>query len=129
MSGGENDEPDKQLEAQSVAEELPVGYAGDEEHSGLNSGKFGCLPCGMSFRDTGNLRRHVRLMHERRETGVQCPRTWCKEEFSIMAEMIRHKEICKLACPHAGCRKVFRKESLFSAHQRAHQIMARRMGD
>ena len=127
-SGVEDGEPDVLQEGESGGEVL-VGNAGDEEHSGLISGKFGCLPCGLSFRDTGNLRRHVRLVHEPRETAVQCPRTWCKEEFSILAEMIKHKEACKLACPQAGCLKFFTKESIFAAHQRAHVTMARRMGD
>ena len=129
MSGGEDGEPEELHEGESVAGEVLVGYAGDEEHSGLISSKFGCLPCGLSFRDTGNLRRHVRLVHEQREIAVQCPRTWCKEEFSILAEMIKHKEVCKLACPQAGCLKFFTKESLFAAHQRAHVTMSRRMGD
>ena len=118
---------EQQVVAQIAADELP-GDAGDLVHF-ESTDKFRCLPCGMSFRDSGNLKRHVRLKHEVRETAVKCPRTWCKEEFNILAEMDKHRETCRLLCPYAGCSKVFRKQSLFDAHQRAHLIMARRMSD
>ena len=92
-------------------------------------GKFACLPCGQTFRDTANLRRHVRLVHEARSVPVRCPRTWCEEEFAILIEMHQHSQTCFLICPHAGCSKKFRKQNLFDAHQRSHQAMSRRMAD
>ena len=92
-------------------------------------GKYGCVPCGMKFRDRGNLKRHVKQMHEVRSTPVICPRTWCQAEFSILANMMKHKETCFLVCPYPGCQKTFRMESRFSAHQRAHLVMTRRMSD
>ena len=117
--------PDNQPGAESVDEQF--GYAGDKDLDAI--GKYGCVLCAMSFRDTGNMGRHVKLMHEPRRNPVNCPRTWCKAEFNILAEMIRHKENCLLVCPYPGCLKKFGKENKFSAHQRAHQVMARRMGD
>ena len=111
------------------------GVEGAHEHVQMdgdgvdNNGKFGCLPCGLAFRDTGNLRRHVRLVHEARSVPVRCPRTWCEEEFSILIEMRHHSKTCFLFCPYAGCSKKFRKQNLFDAHQRSHQVMARRMAD
>ena len=48
-----------------------VRDGGDQDQSGL--GKFGCIPCGMSFRDGGNLKRHVTLVHEVRVTPVKEP--------------------------------------------------------
>ena len=102
-----------------------VGSAGDES----DIGKYGCRPCGMAFRDLRNLKRHVRLMHEERTTPVKCPRTWCLAEFSALVEMMKHKETCLLMCPYTDCEKTFRREKLFSAHQRAHLVHIRRMSD
>ena len=54
--------------------------AGDEERVAADLGKYGCLPCGMKFRDTPNLKRHVGLVHEVRQQPVMCPRPWCKAQ-------------------------------------------------
>ena len=81
----------------------------------------------MSFRDVRNLRRHVKLVHEMRSIPVGCPRSWCTAKFSILAEMMKHKETCLMMCPYPGCSKGFRREKLFAAHQRGHLVMARRM--
>ena len=129
-----SEEKDQQVEADSVACVVAVGEGTDElvqrECDGVvGIGKFGCLPCGLTFRDTANLRRHVRLVHEARDFPVKCPRTWCDKEFAVLREMRQHSQNCFLICPHAGCTKTFRKENLFAAHQRAHQVMARRMTD
>ena len=102
-----------------------MGSAGDN----LYLGKHGCVPCKMRFRDSGNLKRHVQLIHEKRDILVDCPRTWCNAKFSIFADMWRHKESCLMVCPYAGCSKAFRKEKRFESHQRSHQAMARRMSD
>ena len=112
---------------ETVISDEQVGHDGDHDQSVL--GKYGCVPCDMRFRDTGHLRRHVLLMHVTRTSPVSCPRTWCIAEFTILADMIKHKETCLLACPYPDCDKTFIWEKPFSAHQRAHQIMARRMSD
>ena len=115
------------------------GQEGDDERAGETgsagdmgqsvNGRFGCVPCGMSFRDSGNMHRHVRLVHEPRKDPVSCPRIGCKAVFSIMAEMLRHKDICRMTCPFPGCVKTFKKKVKFDSHQRAHMIFADRMKD
>ena len=105
--------------------ELPGETA--DEAGGSHLGKYGCVGCSMSFRDLRNLKRHVKLVHELRSIPVGCPRSWCTAEFSILAEMIKHKETCLMMCPYPGCSKGFRREKLFAAHQRGHVVMTRRM--
>ena len=104
-----------------------TGSAGDMGQSA--NGRFGCVPCGLSFRDTGNMRRHVRLLHEPRKDPVTCPRIGCKAVFSIMADMLKHKDICVMTCPYPGCVKTFKKKVKFDSHQRGHKIFADRMMD
>ena len=104
-----------------------LGPAQGQDLHGL--GKFGCTSCDMSFRDTGNLRRHVKLVHTARVVPVKCPRFWCNAEFNILAKMMSHKENCLKVCPYPDCLKQFSKQKHFDAHQRAHLIMARRMSD
>ena len=104
-----------------------AGDTGDLEKSDI--GKFGCVPCDLSFRDLPNMRRHVMLMHEPRRDPVSCPRIGCMAEFSTMSEMTKHREMCWMACPYPGCDKKYRKKREFDAHQRAHLVMARRMKD
>ena len=113
------------IDDQSEVEQ--VRDVGDQDQSGL--GKFGCIPCGMRFRDGGNLKRHVTLVHQIRTTPVKCPRAWCKEEFTILVDMLRHKENCLMMCPYPDCSKKFKKRSRFDGHQRAHLVMTRRMVD
>ena len=91
-------------------------------------GKHGCLPCGLSFRDSSNLKRHVGLVHEARQP-VKCPRPWCQAEFSILAEMWKHKIGCMKVCPYPNCLKRFTRADRFAAHERGHLVMARRMAD
>ena len=92
-------------------------------------GKHGCIPCNLGFRDASNLQRHVKLVHEKRNILVECPRTWCNAKFDVLAKMLEHKESCVLVCPYPGCQKTFRKEKRFDSHQRYHLAMARRMSD
>ena len=107
-----------------------VGLLGPDQEQDLRGlGKFGCQSCEMSFRDTGNLRRHVKLVHTARVVPVKCPRYWCNAEFYILAEMTSHKENCLKVCPYPDCLKQFSKQKHFEAHQRAHLILARRMSD
>ena len=75
------------------SEDIVVG-ADEEEGVAAGLGRYGCLPCGMKFRDTLNLRRHVRLVHEARKTPLKCPRPWCKSQFLILTEMWQHKANC-----------------------------------
>ena len=65
-----------------VEESIPgeERIAGDEERVAADLGKYGCLPCGMKFSDTPNLKRHVGLVHEVRQQPVMCPRPWCKAQ-------------------------------------------------
>ena len=139
MERGEQDVENDMEGGQSVAEEMDatdsgvignqseVRDAGDQDQSAL--GKFGCIPCGMSFRDSGNLKRHVSLVHQVRGTPVKCPRSWCEEEFFILVDMLRHKENCLKKCLYPDCIKEFKKQSRFDAHQRAQLVMTRRMID
>ena len=92
-------------------------------------GKFGCIPCDMSFRDQCNLRRHVKRMHEPKLVPISCPRTWCKAEFSTMMEMINHRKNCLLACTSPGCSLTFMWQYRYDAHQRFHRRMEKRMKD
>ena len=55
--------------------------AGDEERVAADLDKYGCLPCGMKFRYTPNLKRHVGLVHEVRKQPVMCPKPCCKAQF------------------------------------------------
>ena len=66
---------------------------GDAEVDVSALGKYGCIVCNKGFRDIRNLRRHVSLVHEERSSPVTCPRTWCSAEFTVLAEMIRHKKL------------------------------------
>ena len=108
-----------------VGESGAAGDAGDL----VALGKHGCLPCNMRFRDASNLQRHVKLVHEKRDIPVECPRTWCNTKFFSLAEMLTHKESCLLVCPYPDCLKTFRKEKRYASHQRSHLAMARRMSD
>ena len=47
--------------------------AGEQDQSGF--GKFGCIPCGMSFKEGWNLKRHVTLVHQVWSTPVKCPQS------------------------------------------------------
>ena len=105
-------------------------FAGGEAAADVDAlGKYGCITCNKGFRDITNLRRHVSLVHEQRSSPVVCPRTWCSAEFTVLAEMIRHKKTCLLLCPYSGCQKVFKYENVLAAHKRGHLVMERRMKD
>ena len=108
------------------AEDQEVSGGGDREGA---DAQFKCHLCAKSFRDTPNLERHNKLIHHQRETPLQCPRTWCCQEFYIVAELREHKDNCWLVCPYEGCPKTFKRERFFAAHQRAHKIMDKRMMD
>ena len=104
--------------------------AGEEAVADVGAlGKYGCTVCNKGFRDIRNLRRHVSLVHQERSSPVACPRTWCSSEFTVLAEMIRHKKTCLLMCPYTGCRKTFKYENVLAAHKRGHLAMDRRMKD
>ena len=66
------------VEKRNIVEER---IAGDEERVAADLGKYGCLPCGMKFRYTPNLKRHVGLVHEVRKQPVMCPKPCCKAQF------------------------------------------------
>ena len=102
---------------------------GDAEVDVSALGKYGCIVCNKGFRDIRNLRRHVSLVHEERSSPVTCPRTWCSAEFTVLAEMIRHKKTCLLLCPYPSCQKAFKYENVLAAHKRGHLAMERRMKD
>ena len=90
-----------------------------------DNAKFCCLPCGLSFRDTGNLRRHVDLMHTVRKKAMACPRTWCSMEFFIRSEMLTHKISCLKVC--SKCQKSFKWIGNYESHLRNHVALERRM--
>ena len=92
-------------------------------------GKHGCIPCELRFRDAGNLKRHVDLVHMARLDPIPCPRPWCEAKFLILAEMNKHKVDCVLVCPYSDCMKRFIRSDKFAGHQRAHKVMAKRMAD
>ena len=83
----------------------------------------------MSFRDRGNLKRHVQLVHQARMDPIKCSRSWCKAEFTILAEMKKHLKDCYMVCPYADCLKTFIRPEKLAAHERGHLVMARRMAD
>ena len=109
--------------------ELPGGNFPGEEPVNSDLGHHGCAPCGLAFRDTGNLKRHVQLVHRARLDMIKCPRPWCKAEFNILAEMREHKKGCFKVCPYTDCLKSFVRPDKFAAHQRSHLVMASRMAD
>ena len=49
-------------------------------------GRFACIPCRKSFRDAGNLKRHVESLHEARDELFKCSRSWCVKAFKTLAE-------------------------------------------
>ena len=79
------------------------------------------------LRTNGNLKRHVKLIHTVRKKAVKCPRPWCPMEFSILAELISHKEGCLKVCP--ACSKTFKRQDKFLGHLRAHKVQDARMVD
>ena len=109
--------------------EQGFGDSGQADPNLAVLGKFGCIPCEMSFRDQCNLRRHVKTMHEPKLVPLSCPRTWCKAEFYTMVDMINHRRSCLLACPYPGCSLTFMWQYRFDAHKRSHQTMEKRMRD
>ena len=116
-----------------VSEEILVegGLSGSNDQSGDHQdlGKHGCISCGLGFRDSGNLKRHVDLVHMARLDPVPCPRPWCEAKFLVLAEMKQHKVDCVLVCPYSDCMKRFIRSDKFAGHQRAHKVMAMRMAD
>ena len=98
-----------------------------EEAGGQDLGKHGCPPCGLKFRDSYNLKRHVQFVHEARQEPVSCPRPWCEQNFDILAEMKEHLRGCLKVC--SICLKTFDRLDKYAAHQRAHVRLARRMRD
>ena len=111
-----------------------AGAGGDEgwqeETGGLqvgDLGKHGCPPCGLKFRDSYNLKRHVQFVHGARQEPISCPRPWCEERFDVLAEMKEHLVTCLMVCP--TCMKTFVRSDKYAAHQRAHVRLARRMKD
>ena len=113
----------------------PVGQVIGEADlfgGGLGSGdlgRFGCIPCMLSFRDRSNLKRHVQLVHQARLEAIKCSRSWCKAEFTILAEMKQHLKGCVMVCPYSDCLKTFIRPEKLAAHERGHLVMARRMAD
>ena len=81
----------------------------------------------LSSRDTGNLRRHVKLIHDIRKKAVKCPRPWCYQEFTIFGDMVLHKDECVKVCQ--TCAKTFIRMDKYLAHKRAHDKMNMRMID
>ena len=128
---GAEDQVAGAAEESSGHSEVRVAGAGEgsEEGAAAGLGRYGCLPCGMKFRDTLNLRRHVRLVHEARKTPVKCPRPWCKSQFLILTEMWQHKANCMKVCPFPACQRKFVREDKFASHERYHMTMVRRMQD
>ena len=92
-------------------------------------GRFGCIPCMLSFRDRSNLKRHVQLVHQARLEAIKCSRSWCKAEFIILAEMKQHLKGCVMVCPYTDCLKTFIRPEKLAAHERGQLVMARRMAD
>ena len=90
-------------------------------------GKHGCPPCGLKFRDSYNLKRHVLYVHGARQDLVSCPRPWCEQKFDVLAKMKEHLVGCLKVC--SICLKTFNRNDKYAAHQRAHVRMARRMKD
>ena len=103
------------------------GGLGSGENPDL--GRFGCIPCMLSFRDRNNLKRHVQLVHQARLEAIKCSRSWCKAEFIILAEMKQHLKGCVMVCPYSDCLKTFIRPEKLAAHERGHLVMARRMAD
>ena len=77
------------------------------------------------FRDSGNLRRHVKSVHSVRDKPVVCPRRWCEEEFWTLKERDDHKKSCLKICP--TCSREFKWELRFKSHLRNHVAMNGRM--
>ena len=143
-SGNANGDMGVILEAGAVVK-VVVDAAAENVEAGEVSdvpGKFGCLPCEMTFRylstqlisviskdsicrDTANLRRHVLLVHGFRELALKCPRPWCDKEFHILAELLQHKGQCLKICP--TCNKTFIRLDKYVGHMRAHVSMNKRM--
>ena len=76
-------------------------------------------------RDAYTLRRHVGLVHMPRETPVQCPRSWCEEEFNIVFDMNTHKNRCYLVCP--VCDEQYVRKDKFDGHLRRHASWTARL--
>ena len=117
------------IQATSPAESSGNVVEDTQTRDHQDHGQHGCLPCGLSFRDTSNLRRHVDLVHGVRQDLIPCPRPWCQAKFSILAEMRQHKVECVMVCPYPNCRKAFIRPDKYAGHQRAHEAMAGRMAD
>ena len=77
------------------------------------------------FRDMGNLKRHVLLVHGWREDALVCPRPWCDQLFHVVAELVQHKDGCLKFC--SACDRTFNRLDKFEAHLRGHETMRKRM--
>ena len=69
----------------------------------------------------------MRLVHSARSKAIKCPRPWCELEFTILADMVKHRVGCLKVCP--TCSKTFQRSDKFNSHMRAHKIMEKRMLD
>ena len=124
--------PQMETDAGTIEEDVTFGdiAGGEGTDFGVGGtdrllGRFGCDPCEKAFRDSGNLKRHVLLVHGRRDQPLVCPRPWCDELFHVLAELNQHTKMCLKTCD--GCGKTFNRRDKFEAHRRAHEAMNRRM--
>ena len=87
--------------------------------------KFVCIPCSKPFRDSFNLKCHVRDVHMPRETAMACPRTWCTSAFHVLAELNTHKKNCLKTCHICG--NSYQRIDKYKSHMRSHIRKAERM--
>ena len=79
---------------------------------------FPCGKCGKFFRDSHNLKDHVKYKHSINKR--KCCRTFCSKLFDTREDQKNHMNSCFLQCTVQECRKQFTREKHFERHKRFH---------
>ncbi|CAH1256697.1 ZNF777 [Branchiostoma lanceolatum] len=76
--------------------------------------------CKSSFKEKGQLRNHVRIVHDR--SRFPCPYEGCKKTFGIKSTMLKHYRVHtdERSYQCSFCGKMFRRICHLSVHMRIH---------
>jgi uncharacterized Zn-finger protein len=93
-------------------------------HDGV---RYPCLTCGKEFTQKGNMQKHVRTVHEKRQ-DFACP--LCGKKFGEAGHMKRHREAVhdgvRHKCPVLYCGKTYAQRKECVSHLRQHTEQERK---